>query len=220
MVMPGDNVNAAFELISPLPLQQGIFQLTSSSLKEKCISQLLTVLPIFMHLLSEIICSSSLYFYNEIYILVQGICDHLYASMHHTHCKIHKHRIWQQPSSASINNVFMQLSWNFLSSSNFVYNYSYYNIVFYWQTGQRFALREGGRTVGAGVVSKVISWFDMVLESFFITCVWLVANLGRNIRLNAASWKPRCHVMWEVWISFYFPGIVQKVVSYLKIERN
>lgn len=24
-------------------------------------------------------------------------------------------------------------------------------------TGQRFALREGGRTVGAGVVSKVIS---------------------------------------------------------------
>lgn len=25
-------------------------------------------------------------------------------------------------------------------------------------TGQRFALREGGRTVGAGVVSKVLSW--------------------------------------------------------------
>lgn len=93
MVMPGDNVNAAFELISPLPLQQGIFQLTSSSLKEKCTSQLLTVLPIFMHLLSEIICLSSLYFYNEIYILVQGICDHLYAFMHHTHCKIHKHLI-------------------------------------------------------------------------------------------------------------------------------
>lgn len=25
-------------------------------------------------------------------------------------------------------------------------------------TGQRFALREGGRTVGAGVVSKVLGW--------------------------------------------------------------
>lgn len=31
--------------------------------------------------------------------------------------------------------------------------------------GQRFALREGGRTVGAGVVSKVISWGFMIFGS-------------------------------------------------------
>lgn len=31
-----------------------------------------------------------------------------------------------------------------------------YGCLFVGLTGQRFALREGGRTVGAGVVSKVI----------------------------------------------------------------
>lgn len=33
--------------------------------------------------------------------------------------------------------------------------------------GQRFALREGGRTVGAGVVSKVISWNPEIQSTVF-----------------------------------------------------
>lgn len=34
----------------------------------------------------------------------------------------------------------------------------YLFVTYFALTGQRFALREGGRTVGAGVVSKVLSW--------------------------------------------------------------
>lgn len=33
----------------------------------------------------------------------------------------------------------------------------YLFVTYFVLTGQRFALREGGRTVGAGVVSKVLS---------------------------------------------------------------
>ena len=38
-----------------------------------------------------------------------------------------------------------------------------------FDAGQRFLLREGGRTVGAGVVSKVLSWS----VSTFFSVVWL-----------------------------------------------
>lgn len=44
-------------------------------------------------------------------------------------------------------------------------------------TGQRFALREGGRTVGAGVVSKVISW-TMSASAIIFFC-WTVPALAQ-----------------------------------------
>ena len=45
-------------------------------------------------------------------------------------------------------------------------------------TGQRFALREGGRTVGAGVVSKVIGWAGgrLRIQFFLSSHLWNVVN--------------------------------------------
>ena len=96
MVMPGDNVTATFELISPVPLETG-----------------------------------SLFYFFSIFTI----------------CK-----------------------WQLILSHNMISNIHYTSVLLrYWHgytaehlypicgwTGQRFALREGGRTVGAGVVSKVL----------------------------------------------------------------
>lgn len=73
-------------------------------------------------------------------------------------------------------------------------------------TGQRFALREGGRTVGAGVVSKVISWALNQLWSDRVFCElickihvvrWSKLTL---LSINAQAW-PSKHA-----VEFFLPS--------------
>lgn len=74
-------------------------------------------------------------------------------------------------------------------------------------TGQRFALREGGRTVGAGVVSKVLDWVFVIVDTkkgvartdYYLikrNAMWWVLGLLRcNVFLGAA--KERLLAVWN-----------------------
>lgn len=103
MVMPGDNVTAVFELISPVPLEAGMWN-----------SCLIFAIHCDFHCSWEL----GIWFLNELINL----------------CLI----------------------------------------------GQRFALREGGRTVGAGVVSKVFSWGEPRFSKF------------QFVKANPGFWNAKC----------------------------
>jgi hypothetical protein len=76
-------------------------------------------------------------------------------------------------------------------------------------TGQRFALREGGRTVGAGVVSKVLDWVFVIVD----TKKGVARTDYYLIKRNAMWWVLgllRCNV---------FLGAAKEIVSGLKWSK-
>lgn len=79
-------------------------------------------------------------------------------------------------------------------------------------TGQRFALREGGRTVGAGVVSKALSWVD---AAWFFSFSVSFAGGKRKTWLLSLGFGYTCHVV----ITFHSPQLM-KYLLYLGITRE
>lgn len=84
--------------------------------------------------------------------------------------------------------------------------------------GQRFALREGGRTVGAGVVSKVMGWWGVHLhiEAVCGVLTYIDEIVGLEIVWFFDKEKiiisKRC-TGFDYILSFHYSGFVYHIIS-------